>query len=163
MLYIYDLDGTVIDSSHRQLQTRDETRALAYWRANNTPARVAQDRPLPLLDTLKAQHKAGHTIVLCTSRIMGPADYAWLWDHGVPYYRCLHRTPEHNTTPCGTLKHSLLLGLCDSLGWTWEWLCQNAAMLDDSQDVQRTLGAAGLVVLDPATIETSRMVWSATR
>jgi hypothetical protein len=163
MLYIYDLDDTVIDSRHRQLRGADKIRTLAYWRANNTPARVAQDRPLPLLDTLKAQHRAGHTIVLCTSRIMGPADYAWLWDHGVPFYRCLHRTLADNTTPCGELKHSLLLGLCDSLGWTWEWLCQNAAMLDDSQDVQKTLGAAGLIVLDPAIIETSQMVWSATR
>ena len=153
MLYIYDLDGTVINSSHRTLYTADKVRALAYWRAHNTPALIARDQPLPLLDTLKAQHRAGHTIVLCTSRIMGPADYAWLWDHGVPYYRCLHRTLLENMTPCGELKHSLLLGLCDSLGWTWDWLCKNAAMIDDSLDVQRTLGAAGLIVLDPAVAE----------
>jgi hypothetical protein len=153
MLYIYDLDGTVINSSHRTLYTADKARSLAYWRAHNTPALIARDQPLPLLDTLKAQHKAGHTIVLCTSRIMSPADYAWLWDHGVPYYRCLHRTLAEDLMPCGDLKHSLLLGLCDSLGWTWDWLCKNAAMIDDSLDVQRTLGAAGLLVLDPAIAE----------
>ena len=46
MLYIYDLDGTVIDSSHRL-----GNGSLADWHANNTPDNIAADGVLPL-----AQH-----------------------------------------------------------------------------------------------------------
>ena len=47
MRFIFDLDGTVIDSSHRLGDTLDD------WRRMNTPANVAKDQPLPLLDQMR--------------------------------------------------------------------------------------------------------------
>ena len=47
MRYIFDLDGTVIDSTHRQGDTLDD------WRRLNTARNVALDSPLPLLDQMR--------------------------------------------------------------------------------------------------------------
>ena len=44
---IFDLDGTVIDSSHRQATKPDGTLNLEHWFENATPDKIAQDRILP--------------------------------------------------------------------------------------------------------------------
>jgi hypothetical protein len=49
MRFIFDLDHTVIDSSHRQLTLADGSLDLAHWVDNCTRAQIMRDRPLPLL------------------------------------------------------------------------------------------------------------------
>ena len=48
MRYIFDLDHTVIDSSHRQLTKADGSLDLAHWIANNTREKIMADSLLPL-------------------------------------------------------------------------------------------------------------------
>ena len=73
MLYIYDLDGTVIDSSHRLGDG-----SLDAWFANNTPDNIARDRLLPLAQHLQMQNRKGNATAVCSSRQMTDADYTFL-------------------------------------------------------------------------------------
>lgn len=150
MRFIYDLDGTVINSSHRTRALPSGQNDLEYWRANCTPEQIAKDTPTVLAHILREHYEMGHTVILCTSRIMGPADYRWLSEHRIPYHACLDRPPVMDNMPCGYLKLSRLYALAESLGYTWEAFCKDAMMIDDSRDVINTLGAAGLLVLHPS-------------
>ena len=53
MLYIFDLDHTVIDSSHRQLTREDGSLDLDNWIENCTHEKIMQDRLLPLASSFK--------------------------------------------------------------------------------------------------------------
>ena len=48
MHFIFDLDHTVIDSSHRQITRPDGSLDLAAWRRHNTRANIMRDTLLPL-------------------------------------------------------------------------------------------------------------------
>ena len=48
MLFIFDLDGTTIDSSHRQNTLPDGSLNLDAWVRNNTPEKIARDSLLPM-------------------------------------------------------------------------------------------------------------------
>ena len=64
MRFIFDLDGTVIDSTHRQGDTLDD------WRRLNTARNVALDSPLPLLDQMRDAIADDLDVIVCTSRVM---------------------------------------------------------------------------------------------
>ena len=53
MIKIFDLDGTVIDSTHRQTYREDGTLSISNWRENNTPDLIAQDKLLPLAKQMR--------------------------------------------------------------------------------------------------------------
>lgn len=87
---IYDMDGTIVDSSHRYRTIRradgKEVIDLEYWRANEF--RAMSDGLLPLA----AQYRA-HLIdpsvytIIATARVMGPADWQFVREIlGVPRY-----------------------------------------------------------------------------
>ena len=48
MNYIFDLDHTVVDSSHRQATRPDGSLDLDHWREHSTPAMIERDTLLPL-------------------------------------------------------------------------------------------------------------------
>ena len=77
MRFIFDLDGTVIDSSHRQGDTLDD------WRRMNTSDNIAKDSTLPLFDQMRDAINDGQDVIICTSRVMGDDDFQWLADHGI--------------------------------------------------------------------------------
>ena len=52
MLFIFDLDGTVIDSSHRALANADGSITLDFWRENSTAEMIAKDKLFPLARNL---------------------------------------------------------------------------------------------------------------
>ena len=142
MRFIFDLDGTVIDSSHRLGDTLDD------WRRMNTPANVAKDQPLPLLDQMRDAIDDGLDVIICTSRVMSGRDFRWLDDHGIRGVTILCRDVSDDRL-CGFFKLHLLKDYADSLGYTWARFCQTSIMFDDSIDVQNTLRSVGLRVIDP--------------
>ena len=77
MRFIFDIDGTVIDSSHRQGDTLDD------WRRMNTSDNIGKDSTLPLFDQMRDAINEGQDVIICTSRVMGDADFRWLTDHGI--------------------------------------------------------------------------------
>ena len=142
MRFIFDLDGTVIDSSHRLGDSLDD------WRRMNTPANVAKDSPLPLLDQMRDAIADDLDVIVCTSRVMAGRDFRWLDDHGIRGLTILCRDVDDDRL-CGFFKLHLLKDYADSIGYTWARFCQTSIMFDDSIDVQNTLRSVGLRVIDP--------------
>ena len=142
MRFIFDLDGTVIDSTHRQGDTLDD------WRRMNTARNVALDSPLPLLDQMRDAIADDLDVIVCTSRVMNGRDFRWLDDHGIRGIDVLCRAPSDNRT-CGFFKLQLLHNYAKSIGYTWARFAQTSIMFDDDSGVQNTLRSVGLRVIDP--------------
>ena len=145
MRFIFDLDGTVIDSSHRQGDT------LADWRRMNTVGNIMRDRLLPLAGKMQAAIQDGLDVWICTSRVMGKADFAFLrmqslLPNGGPV---IHRISDADDRDCGDLKLAKLRGMAAGMGVSWARFANDSIMFDDSIDVQNTLRDAGLRVVDP--------------
>ena len=145
MRFIFDLDGTVVDSSHRQGDT------LADWRRMNTVGNIMRDRLLPLAGKMQTAIQDGLDVWICTSRVMGKADFAFLrmqslLPNGGPV---IHRIGEGDARPCGELKLTKLRGMAAAMGVSWAQFAHDSIMFDDSIDVQNTLRDAGLRVVDP--------------
>ena len=145
MRFIFDLDGTVIDSTHRQGDT------LADWRRMNTVGNIMRDRLLPLAGKMQTAIQDGLDVWVCTSRVMGKADFAFLrlqglLPNGGPV---IHRIGEGDARPCGELKLATLQGLAAAMGVNWVQFAHDSIMFDDSIDVQNTMRNAGLRVVDP--------------
>ncbi len=141
MLYIYDLDGTVIDSSHRLGDG-----SLEHWFANNTPDNIALDGLLPLAEHLQMRNERGDETMVCTSRQMTDADYKFVVENLNPIY-ILHRAHGDNT-PCGKMKLDLLSRFAARMGLAWGEFIKHAVMFDDNDDVLNTLSDNGLTTID---------------
>ncbi len=83
MRFIFDLDDTVIDSSHRQRLLSGGSIDLDYWRAHSTVGLIARDSLLPLAVKMQEAIADDLDVWICTSRVMGAADYAFLRMHGL--------------------------------------------------------------------------------
>ena len=82
MLYIFDLDHTVIDSSHRQLTRADGSLDLDNWIENCTYEKIMQDRLLPLAASFKRFIKdPSKKTAICTARVLSKPDYEFLALH----------------------------------------------------------------------------------
>lgn len=88
---IFDLDGTVIDSTHRQATKADGSLDLDHWFENNTQDKIMRDSLLPLANSMRALMAAGHKIVICTARAIQPADKLFLAINRLAYDALLHR------------------------------------------------------------------------
>ncbi len=143
MRFIFDLDGTVIDSTHRQGDG-----SLDDWHRMNTARNVALDSPLPLLDQMRDAIADDLDVIVCTSRVMNGRDFRWLDDHGIRGIDVLCRAPSDNRT-CGFFKLQLLHNYARSIGYTWARFAQTSLMFDDDKGVQDTLRSVGLRVIDP--------------
>ena len=146
MRFIFDLDGTVVDSSHRQGDG-----SLNDWRRMNTVGNIMRDGLLPLAGKMQTAIQDGLDIWVCTSRVMGKADFAFLrlqnlLPNGGPV---IHRIGENDQRPCGELKLAKLRGYAAGMGITWAQFAHDSIMFDDSLDVQKTLRGAGIRVIDP--------------
>jgi hypothetical protein len=147
MRFIYDLDHTVIDSSHRQATLADGSLDLAHWIENNTPEKIARDSLLPLAKEMRENFKRGAEIVVCTARVLQDADYEFLRDHGLHAHAILSR-PMGDSTPDWLLKDKMLRQYARRCGISWARLCATSVMLDDNANVIVHLNNRGLTVYD---------------
>jgi len=143
MHFIFDLDETVIDSSHRQGET------LAEWIALNTPENVAKDTLLPLADQMQKVYDAGHTVTVCTSRVLSDHDFESFRTLGLRFDNMLSRSLFDGNENPGSLKLRLLQDLAKRQGVSWARFCRTAMMFDDNQDVIDTLKNNSLRVINP--------------
>ena len=151
MRFIFDLDGTVVDSSHRQGDG-----SLNDWRRLNTVGNIMRDGLLPLAGKMQTAIQDGLDIWVCTSRVMGKADFAFLRLQNLLPNRgpVIHRIGENDQRPCGELKLAKLRGYAAGMGITWAQFAHDSIMFDDSLDVQKTLRGAGIRVIDPVQFNT---------
>lgn len=138
-MIIFDLDHTVIDSSHRQSTLPCGSLDLAHWIENNTPEKIAKDTLLPLAELWKANLRAGRTIGVCTARFLQDADYEFLADNGLQADFILSREMGDNSGD-GILKEKLLKNFAEKTGTSFTDFCANIrAFYDDNAVVLDTL------------------------
>lgn len=159
--FIFDLDGTVIDTSHRYRNKPDGTIDLDYWFANSTPEMIARDALLPLSRTWRALYNIGHKIVVCTARDFSPNPRVPIADIGNVYekflhnnrlysHAILHRTmagPDHLSMGDGDLKIKLLNDYFTSEGFSSPREAK-AIMYDDNQKVIEAMQSIGVHCYD---------------
>lgn len=149
MILIFDLDGTVIDSSHRQLYDPiTGLLDLANWRENSTHEKIMADTLLPLARFWRKRWLTNDTIVVCTARIMGISDLMFLDQHGLHFDKILSRPENDRGTPDDLLKVAQLHWYLDS-----ETLRkQHVVMFDDSLKVRHSIRRLRVPVLDPNSL-----------
>lgn len=147
MIYIFDLDHTVVDSSHRQATRPDGSLDLDHWREHSTAKLIERDTLLPLAHEWRKLLKRGHTVLVCTARVMGPADYFYFGSRGLFAETVISRT-EGDRTPDDLLKLRGLKRYCRENGISWARFCRTAIMFDDNQNVINTLVSNGLTCYD---------------
>lgn len=88
---IYDMDGTIVDSSHRYRTIVDpvtgvEKIDLEYWRANEY--RAMDDGLLPLAEQYRKDLQDPNTyVIIATARVMNAPDWQFVTDIlGLPDY-----------------------------------------------------------------------------
>ena len=151
MNYIFDLDHTVVDSSHRQATRPDGSLDLDHWKANSTPAMIERDTLLPLAHEWRKIYRKGAGIIVCTARVMSPADYRYLTSRGLFADTVISRQ-EGDRTPDDLLKLRGLKSYCSRERISWRRFCKTAVMFDDNKSVLQTLQANGLVCYDALSI-----------
>ena len=134
MLLIFDLDGTAIDSTHRQNTLADGSLNLAKWKENNTPEKIALDSLLPL----GKQWSKGldKKIAIITARVLGDADYKFLKDNNLRY-DFIYSRYAGNDMPDAQLKRLALYKLAKDMGKSMQWLRNFAVFYDDNLSVLR--------------------------
>jgi len=144
---IFDMDGTIIDSSHRQATLPDGTLNLSAWIENATPAKIAKDVVLPLAAQVQARVDAGDYVLICTARQMSDADFQFLTDHGIVPHKIISR-PLGNMEADGSLKAKQLKKLFNLK----QFAKASKVMFDDAASVRSALRKIGIAVLDPAKV-----------
>ena len=151
MHYFFDLDHTVIDSSHRQLTRPDGSLDLAAWRRNNTKANIMADTLLPLATQWRRADKKGATIIICTARVMGGHDYEYLRRHGLRWDVCLSRR-EGDTTPDADLKEKMIRKYASARPMSWARFCATSIFFDDNANVLSMLDRIGIKAYDSISL-----------
>lgn len=93
LVNVFDLDCTLIDSSHRFNRFGDISKGLdlEYWFENSTYEKIMQDKLLPLCELFFEFNKTNFTNIAVTAREMVAADFEFLENHGLHFHMVLHR------------------------------------------------------------------------
>ena len=91
LVIAWDLDGTLIDSSHRVRFTDTGDFDLDHWKRNCVKEEIFKDSLLPLADVFYEYQKTGFTQICVTARDMTEADFEFLRFHNMNFKMILHR------------------------------------------------------------------------
>lgn len=108
-IHIFDFDGTLIDSSHRQITNADGSINLKHWRANNTRDMIFSDTLLPLYAHAYQLANNGAYLIGCTARELTKADWEFFFLYGFDkLFKKIISRPKGNETPDHILKSKQL-------------------------------------------------------
>jgi len=131
---IWDLDGTVIDSSHRYSTLANGDIDLPRWIADNTRANIEQDKLLPLARLMKSNYRQGDIVIICTARVLGVWDHVYLADKGIKANFILSRAIGDNRGDA-EMKRQKLFALFADLKVPFSRWSKSAWLYDDNQGV----------------------------
>jgi hypothetical protein len=151
MHYFFDLDHTVIDSSHRQITRPDGSLDLAAWIHNNTRDNIMADTLLPLAAQWRKVDRKGATIVICTARVMGEHDYEYLRVNGLRWDACLSRRAG-DSSPDAELKERMIRNYAATFPVSWARFCRTAVFFDDNKNVLEMLARIGIKAYDSISL-----------
>ena len=80
---IFDLDGTTIDSDHRQATLPNGNLDLKHWFENSTAEKIFDDKVLPLAQEIRRRNKKGDYTIICTARNLQYADLEFMMENGL--------------------------------------------------------------------------------
>ena len=141
---IFDLDGTTIDSSHRQITDSKGNLDLAKWFKNATPSKIFADKVLPLSLQIRRRQKKGDYTIVHTARNMSYADYEFLMENGICPDKIISR-PKGNMIADGVLKRKQLSSLFNLKPFRQA----NKVMFDDNLEVKKEVSKIGVQVFNP--------------
>ena len=151
MHFIFDLDHTAIDSSHRAITRPDGSLDLDAWRRNNTRANIMRDSLLPIAAQWQRLAKKNVTIVICTARVMGEHDYEFLRVNGLRWDACLSRR-EGDRSPDADLKEKMIRQYAQTRPLSWARFCATSVFYDDNKSVRKMLDRIGIRAYDSLTL-----------
>jgi len=150
--FIFDLDHTIIDSSHRQLTLSDGSLDLNNWIENCTKEKIMADKLLPLAKLWRLRQPFSHNeIVVCTARVMGQHDYDFLALHGLKAAAILSR-PLGDRSGDADLKERLLREYAWDTARSWARFSRNACIYDDNQNVLSRLASIGIAAYNAISL-----------
>ena len=145
--YIFDLDHTVIDSSHRQHTTADGSLDLDNWIENCTKEKIMADKLLPLADLMRSAYARKHNVIICTARVLSVWDHVFLADNNLRAHAILSRKLG-DTRKDDDMKRDLLLKHFKSLKIPVARWTRNAVFYDDNQGVLDMAKQLGIITRD---------------
>lgn len=141
-LNIFDLDGTVIDSSHRRKYNADGTLDINAWR-KCTRESIMRDSLLPLARIMRELIATNKMVAICTARVLGKADWEYLEMHQI-LPRIIISRVEGDTTPDAEFKPR-------QLQWSFgAGLLMQSQMWEDMPDIRASVSKLGVMAIDPA-------------
>ena len=141
---IFDLDGTTLDSSHRQATLPNGNLNLAHWKENSTPEKIFDDKVLPLAQEVRRRNKKGDYTIVCTARTLSYADFEFLMQEGILADKVISR-PLGNNEDDAKLKRKQL----NSFLSLRQFKQANKVMFDDNNNVRSELRQIGISVIHP--------------
>jgi len=159
MIKVFDLDGTVIDSRHRYKTVTGGGIDLPYWIEHNTAENCHLDTILPCAATMRKAYRDGHTILVCTARVLNDHDYVFFMENDLLYTHILSR-PEGCIMADSELKEIQLRLWAQSEGMTWAQFCNTAIMYDDADSIISKMMEIGVDCID-AKKQNRLLKWAA--
>lgn len=147
---IWDIDGTVVDSSHRYHTLANGDIDLPKWIANNTRANIEKDTLLPLARLMRSNYRTD-IVIICTARVLGIWDHVYFADHGIKAHFILSRAVG-DTRGDAELKRQKLFALFSSLKVPFSRWTRNATFYDDNLSVLDTMKAMGIRCRNASTL-----------
>lgn len=95
-IVLFDLDGCIIDATHRQAVKKDGSLDLEKYKANSTQKQIAKDSSLPLLAAMQQLQKLGKPINIATARPFCTHTQKWLADRGISPSVVIAREGNHD-------------------------------------------------------------------
>ena len=89
LVIAWDLDGTLIDSSHRALVNGEFS--LDFWQKMATPSNIMKDKLLPLYEVFQEFQKTGFTQICVTARVLNQGDFEFFKKHNMNFSLFLQR------------------------------------------------------------------------
>ena len=148
-IYIFDLDGTIIDSSHRATHDINGNIDLNGWKEKSTKDYIFQDSLLPLYAKLQQVYKNGDMVILCTARELGKWDLEFIHFHNIYYDKIISR-PKGNQTA----DHLLKKAQCRYLFNLPQYRNQLKIFYDDNPSNLSSIGSLGATVIDARNYQT---------
>lgn len=159
MLFIYDIDHTLICSKHRQLTDENGKLDLDHWRANSTQEKILKDKLLPfgadVARYLSGMPEGLH--VACTARVMQTADFELLIRHGLIFDYILSR-PADCTLADVELKKMLLRDFAFDRNIPFKRLIRTAIFWDDNDAIRAEFARLGATCYNPIPYNETRRI-----
>ena len=141
---IFDLDDTVINSTHRTPRNVDGSVKLNEFLKMATRENIFKDTLLPLAKEMKRAIARGDFVVVATARRMTKADYDFLDEYGIKPSIVLSRSDNESNKPDADLKWNKLTRLFNLK----QFQNSQKIMFDDNKSVLSKMRENGLVALN---------------